>query len=155
MAETLGSLIDKLSIKCIREYFLQEMRSKGSSRFAPQEIEERIDLLSKQKEQLHGEIEAFVVAAQQGRVQLRDDKIKLYNPHHLVGRIEDATSIARAIDGLIRKNLEIWNLEDEARRLDVDLAHIGKIKKTIDPVNQQRNDYMDRIDSLLEQTFKK
>ena len=155
MAETLGSLIDKLSIKCIREHFLKEMKEKGNAKFNPQEIESRLELLAKQKEQLHGEIESFVVAAQQGLVPLRDEKIKLYNPLNQVGRIEDATSIARAIDGLIRKNFELWNLEDQARRTDVDLAHIGKVKKAIDPVNQQRNDYMDRIDALLEQTFKK
>ena len=155
MAETLGSLIDKLSIKCIREHFLLEMKQSGSSKFTPQEIDERIALLRKQKEQLHGEIEGFVAAAQQGLVPLRDEKIKLYNPLNQVGRIEDATSIARAIDGLIRKNFELWNLEDQARRTDVDLAHIGKVKKAIDPVNQQRNDYMDRIDALLEQTCKK
>ena len=155
MAETLGSLIDKLSIKCIREYFLREMKTAGSQKFTPQEIDARIQLLVKQKEQLHGEIEAFVAAAQQGLVPLRDEKIKLYNPLNQVGRIEDATSIARAIDGLIRKNFELWNLEDQARRTDVDLAHIGKVKKAIDPVNQQRNDYMDKIDALLEQTFKK
>ncbi len=155
MAETLGSLIDKLSIKCIREHFLREMKAQGSSKFTPQEIDARIELLVKQKEQLHGEIEAFVAAAEQGLVPLRDEKIKLYNPLNQVGRIEDATSIARAVDGLIRKNFELWNLEDQARRTDVDLAFIGKIKKAIDPVNQQRNDYMDRIDALLEQTFKK
>jgi hypothetical protein len=155
MAETLGSLIDKLSIKCIREHFLKEMKEKGSSKFSAQEIDERIALLVKQKDQLHGEIEAFVAAAEKGLVPLRDEKIKLYNPLNQVGRIEDATSIARAIDGLIRKNFELWKLEDQARRTDVDLAHIGKVKKAIDPVNQQRNDYMDRIDALLEQTFKK
>ncbi len=155
MAETLGSLIDKLSIKCIREHFLREMKAAGSSKFTPEEIESRINLLVKQKEQLHGEIESFVAAAQQGLVPLRDEKIKLYNPLHQVGRIEDATSISRAIDGLIRKNFELWNLEDQARRTDVDLEQIGKVKKAIDPVNQQRNDYMDKIDALLEQTFKK
>ena len=140
MAETLGSLIDKLSIKCIREHFLCEMKAAGSSKFTPEEIESRINLLVKQKEQLHGEIENFVAAAQQGLVPLRDEKIKLYNPLHQVGRIEDATSISRAIDGLIRKNFELWNLEDQARRTDVDLEQIGKVKKAIDPVNQQRND---------------
>jgi hypothetical protein len=155
MAETLGSLIDKLSIKCIREHHLLEMKEAGSSKFTPKEIDARINLLAKQKEHLHGEIEAFVAAAQKGCVPLRDEKIKLYNSPHQVGQIGDATSIARAIDGLIRRNLELWNLEDEARRTDVDLAHIGKVKKAIDPVNQQRNDYMDRIDALLEQLFKK
>lgn len=155
MAETLGSLVDKLSIKCIREHFLREMKEQGSAKFTSREIQARLELLAKQKEQLHGEIEAFLAAAREGLVPLRDEKIKLYNPLHQMGRIEDATSIARAIDGLIRKNFELWKLEDEARRTDVDLAHIGKVKKALDPVNQQRNDYMDRIDALLDQTFKK
>ncbi len=39
MAETLGSLIDKLSIKCSREHFLREMKAQGSSKFTPQEID--------------------------------------------------------------------------------------------------------------------
>lgn len=155
MAETLGSLVDKLSIKCIREHFLRQMKEAGNTKFSAAEIDERLQLLEKQKKQLHEEIEDFVAAAQKGLVPLRDEKIKLYNPRNQVGRIEDATSLSRAIDGLIRKNFELWNLEDQARRTDVDLAHIGQVKKAIDPVNQQRNDYMDKIDALLEQTFKK
>jgi penicillin-binding protein-related factor A (putative recombinase) len=47
------------------------------------------------------------------------------------------------------KNLELWNLEDEARRKDVKLSYIGEIKRKIDLCNQQRNDYMDKIDELL------
>ena len=80
---------------------------------------------------------------------LRDEKIKLYNAKDIIGDIGNISGLAEAIDGLATKNLELWHLEDEARRTDVDLAYIGEIKKKIDPTNQRRNDFIDKIDEIF------
>jgi hypothetical protein len=46
-------------------------------------------------------------------------------------------------------NFNLWNLEDEARRTDVDDGFIARIKRAIDRWNQKRNDLIERIDETL------
>ena len=100
------------------------------------------------------EIDSFVTVAVSGKFLLRDEKIKLYNPVSSMDKIPVLTSLGKAISGLAQKNLELWHLEDEARRSDVTLKYIGTIKKKIDLANQQRNDFIDKIDEIFEQKVK-
>jgi hypothetical protein len=151
MAETLGSLIDKLTIKDIREYHIQQMLKLDKKKFSKIQLKEKLVILEKQKTEIIQEINSFIVASFSGKLSLRDEKLKVYNDLKDIGRITLSKSMGQAISGLANKNLELWHLEDEARRKDVSLAYIGKIKKMIDPANQQRNDYIDRIDQLLEE----
>ena len=46
-------------------------------------------------------------------------------------------------------NFTLWNLEDEARRVDVDDAVIATIKRSIDRWNQRRSDLIEQIDDAL------
>ncbi len=48
-----------------------------------------------------------------------------------------------------RCNFELWALEDEARRRDVDDSVIASVKRAIDGMNQKRNDLIERIDDLI------
>jgi len=151
MAETLGSLVDKLTIKDIREYHINQMVVLKDKKFPKKELTGKLRALKRQKDEIIKEIDAFVFAAIKGKLSLKDEKLKIYNDLKDVGRIVITKSMGEAISGLARANLTLWHLEDEARRKDVTLAYIGKIKKQIDPANQQRNDYIDRIDQLLEE----
>jgi hypothetical protein len=45
-----------------------------------------------------------------------------------------------------RFNHELWHQEDEARRRDVSNTVIASIKRTIDKLNQGRNDFIERLD---------
>jgi len=154
MAETLGSLVDKLTIKDLRGYHLKEMLKDRGRNFSSAEIKEKIGLLEKQKKSLIFEIEGFIAAAIKGRVKLREEKLKLYNPKETIGRIPVLNTLGEAVSYLAQKNLELWHLEDEARRKDVSLSYIGKIKGQIDFANQQRNDLIDKIDDLFERKVK-
>jgi hypothetical protein len=143
VAETLGSLADKLAIKAIREYHLKEKYSAK---------DKRLKLVRSQKKDLTEEIDSFIKNALKGRVRIREQKIKLYNPKDYLGKIPQLKSIAEATSCLVEKNLELWHLEDEARRRDVGDAYIGRVKRKIDLTNQQRNDLIDKVDELLAKT---
>jgi hypothetical protein len=155
MADTLGSLVDKLTIKEIREYHLGEMLLAGEKKFSPEELKNKLRVLKKQKAELFREIDGFVFLAIAGKVKIREDKLKLYNAPQDMGKILKSEEMGLTIAGLAKKNLELWHLEDLARRKDVDLAYIGGIKRKIDLANQQRNDFIDRIDELLEKIIQK
>ncbi len=85
----------------------------------------------------------------------RDEKLKLYNKPEQMNRIKKLSSIAKTMEELTKKNLELWNLEDEARREDVTLSYVGRIKRKIDAANQQRNDLIDKLDEIFSLTIKK
>ncbi|MDD5774546.1 MAG: DUF4254 domain-containing protein [Candidatus Omnitrophica bacterium] len=154
MAETLGSLVDKLTIKDIREFHLCQMIEARDPKFSPGELKDKLALLRRQKKNLKNEIDQLVALAVKRKACSKDEKLKLYNALNDMGRIPLTKSLGEAVSGLAHKNLELWHLEDEARRKDAGLAYIGKIKRKIDLANQQRNDYIDRIDELLEKAIK-
>lgn len=154
MAETLGSLTDKLAIKSIREFYIKRMLQSKKTEFTEQQLKDKLEILRKQKMFLFREIEGFIVSASQGAIILRDEKLKLYNKPHLIGRVGNINFVSKAIDELIKKTLELWHLEDEARGEDVSLSYIGSIKKKIDAANQQRNDLIDKIDELFSRKLK-
>ncbi|MCM8813022.1 MAG: DUF4254 domain-containing protein [Candidatus Omnitrophica bacterium] len=155
MAETLGSLMDKLSIKSIREFYLKKMIRLKNNNFSAEQLQEKLRVLQVQKKNLVREIDFFFAAVARGELVIRDEKLKLYNNPRLMNRIGAIDTLARGFDALTKKNLELWQLEDEARRADVPLSFIGSIKRKIDAANQQRNDLIDRIDELLERSLRK
>jgi len=59
------------------------------------------------------------------------------------------TSLHRAIEALHRANFELWHLEDQARDRQAGDAAIAAAKRTIDTVNQTRNDSIELCDTLL------
>lgn len=48
-----------------------------------------------------------------------------------------------------RYNYELWHQEDIARSPDVSDAQIAAVKRAIDRLNQQRNDWIERLDDWL------
>ena len=154
MAETLGSLVDKIAIKEIRKFHLREMLKHKNSKFPAVAVNSKITLLNRQIKTMAAEIDGFIVLALKGKMPLREEKLKIYNAPEDMNKIPELASLGTAISGLAQKNLELWHLEDEARRKDVVLEYIGAIKKKIDLANQQRNDFIDRIDRLLEDMVK-
>ena len=155
MAETLGSLVDKLTIKEIRKFHLEEMLEIKNSKFSEDELDKKLQVLNKQISDLNNEIDGFVIYALKNKgLQIRDEKLKIYNAKDIIGKIGSVTKLGDAVSGVACKNLELWHLEDEARRKDVDLTYIGEIKRKIDVVNQHRNDFVDKIDELFETLIK-
>ena len=148
MAETLGSLVDKLSIKNLRIWHLDEaLEQKNASDFA--ELKARRDLADKQRQNLVNEINDFLVSAFKGEVCIRDEKIKLYANTN-VSSSDSIKKLGEAVSELAIRNIELWHCEDEVRRTDLADVEIVKIKRRIDTTNQERNDLMDKVDEILQ-----
>ncbi len=52
-----------------------------------------------------------------------------------------------------RCNFELWGLEDDARRSDAGDAFVVAAKRSIDTVNQRRNDLVETMDDLILREF--
>ncbi len=149
MAETLGSLVDKLSIKNLRLWHLDEIleQSNGSDP-KRKELEAKRELVLKQSQDLMDEINGYFALALEGKVKIRDEKVKLYDNKNV--RSTDAIkALGLAVSELAMTNIRCWHLEDEVRRTDLPDAKIVQIKRKIDATNQERNDLMDKIDEIL------
>ena len=150
MAETLGSLIDKLSIKNLRHWHMDEaIQGKEASDPKIEELKAKLDLVDRQRQDLLSEIDAFLAAALAGDVKVRDEKVKLYKNLN-VASSESLAKLGDAVSGLAMRNIQLWHLEDEVRRTDLPDAEIVRVKRNIDKVNQERNDHMDKVDEILE-----
>ena len=146
MAETLGSLVDKLSIKNLRIWHLEEALEKDSD---SEELKAKRDLADKQRQSLVQEINGFLVAALQGEVCIRDEKIKMYTNTN-VSSSDSIKKLGEAVSELAFRNIKLWHCEDEVRRTDLADSEIVKIKRRIDSTNQERNDLMDKVDEILQ-----
>ena len=153
MAETLGSLVDKLSIKNLRIWHLDEaLEEKNASKLissAYAELKARRDLADKQRQNLVNEINDFLVSALKGEVCIRDEKIKLYANTN-VSSSDSIKKLGEAVSELAIRNIKLWHCEDEVRRTDLADVEIVKIKRKIDTTNQERNDLMDKVDEILQ-----
>lgn len=147
MAETLGSLMDKLSIKNIRLWHLDEAKDVEG-------YTEKKELVEKQRDRLILEIDEFVHSALQGKVSLREEKVKLYNKPEDKGLFGHMSRIGEAMDQLTLENIRLWHLEDDIREEGIADSRVVALKREIDRANQRRNDLMDKVDELFEKSLK-
>ncbi|MBT5986659.1 MAG: DUF4254 domain-containing protein [Nitrospina sp.] len=154
MAETLGSLIDKLSIKNLRYWHLDEAaQARDASDLQKQELMDKMELVDRQRKELLEEIDVFLSSALAGEVRIRDEKVKLYKNLNVTSA-EDVNHLGEAVSKLAMSNIKLWHLEDEVRREDLPDADVVKTKRKIDTNNQERNNFMDKVDEILENFVK-
>ena len=151
MADTLGSLVDKLSIKNLRYWHLDESIAKeDSSSPQTQELKAKLKLVDNQRNDLLNEIDAFLAAALTGDVKVCDEKVKLYRNTN-VSSLENINKLGEAVSELAMSNTRIWHLEDEVRREDLLDSEVVKLKRNIDQNNQERCNLVDKVDEILQQ----
>ena len=154
MAETLGSLIDKLSIKNLRYWHLDEaFQVRDASDPQKQELMDKMELVDRQRKELLEEIDVFLSSALAGEVRIRDEKVKLYKNLNVTSA-DDVNHLGEAVSKLAMSNIKLWHLEDEVRREDLPDTDIVKTKRKIDTNNQERNNFMDKVDEILENFVK-
>ena len=117
MAETLGSLVDKLSIKNLRIWHLDEALEQDNGP-EKEELKAKRDLANKQRENLVGEINDFLIEAFKGQVCIRDEKIKMYSNTN-VSYLDNIEKLGEALSELAFRNIRLWHFEDEVRRMDL------------------------------------
>jgi hypothetical protein len=149
MAETLGSLIDKLSIKNLRYWHLDELiQQENSSDLKTEELKAKLIIVESQRKDLLNEIDTFLAAALAGEVKVCDEKVKLYRNTN-VSSLENVSKLGEAVSELAMSNTRIWHLEDEVRREDLLDSEIVKLKRKIDQNNQERCNLVDKVDEIL------
>ena len=149
MAETLGSLIDKLSIKSLRYWHLEEsIQNEDISDTKTKELKAKLDLVDSQRQELRDEINSFLVAALAGDVKICDEKVKLYRNTN-VSSFDNVNKLGEAVSELAIRNNRMWHLEDEVRRDDLPDSEIVQLKRRIDQTNQERCDLVDKVDEIL------
>ena len=154
MAETLGSLIDKLSIKNLRYWHLDEdAQARDVSDPQKQELMDKMKLVDRQRKELLEEIDIFLSSALAGEVRIRDEKVKLYKNLNVTSA-DDVNHLGEAVSKLAMSNIKLWHLEDEVRREDLPDTDIVKTQPKIDSKNQERNNFMDKVDEILENFVK-
>ena len=136
--ETLGSLLDKLSIENIR---LSKLAERGDA--------ELLEPVRRKLENLKGEINGHLALAIAGEIPIEEPKHKFYKGERPAGDI--FTAIADAISRLFEANITLWNLED--RRRDKSLPDTVRLAICDDVAtwNRVRNDAMDAVNRMLKE----
>jgi hypothetical protein len=135
--DTIGSLVDKLSILEIRRDHTKDSDS--------------LRILNETAERLKDEINETVAGILNG--EIRDEwtvkQPKLKNYAHQDNRLEKSEGLAKVIQNLIDANIHLWNIEDTRRNMalgdDVRLEAADQISVW----NKKRNDAMDNIDKEM------
>ncbi len=135
--DTIGSLIDKLSILEIRKDHTQDSDS--------------MRILNETAERLKNEINEMVSKILEG--EIRDEwtikQPKLKNYAHQDNVLEKSEGLAKVIQNLIEANIKLWNIEDTRRNKS--LADNVRLEAAdqVSVWNKKRNDAMDNIDKEI------
>src|SRR5258708_28748454 len=133
--DTVGSLVDKLSILQVRKDHTTDSDS--------------IRILNESAERLKKEINEIVFKIIEGEISdewtIKQPKLKNYA--HQDNHPEKSEGLAKAIQNLIEANIKLWNIEDARRNKS--LADMVRLEAAdqISVWNKKRNDAMRNIDT--------
>lgn len=135
MAETLGSLCDKLTIVKLKQFHSQDNA--------------KIESLNNHEKQLIGEINEFVENAVVGKIpvaKLTFDSNKVYKKEgNFVKDVHG--SIAQIIDQLAEVNCKLWHEQEKVYDFEVlDIEQKDLVVKQLAVLNLERNKCIDKID---------
>lgn len=105
MAETLGSLVDKLTVANIRLWHLEDVRRdrnlSDKNRLAAADM---ISVVNGERNDLIDEIDEFLYKAAAGKVKLKAPKVKIYKKFKLTQKAQaEAEDLARSGGAKINK----------------------------------------------------
>lgn len=138
MAETLGSLCDKLSIVKLKQFHSEDS--------------DRLQSLGLQEKQLQSEIDEFVSAAVAGQIPAERLKFAANKVYKKEGNevTDIAGSIGEVFSHLARVNCDLWHEQEKVYEFEnVPADEKNKVVKQLALLNLERNKCMDQIDQQL------
>jgi hypothetical protein len=138
MAETLGSLVDKLTIVKLKEYHSDD--------------DGKLASLKKQSDQLETEINEYIADAIEGRIaieRLSFDANKIFKKEgNEVAEVKG--SIAEVIGQLADVNCRLWHEQEKVYEFEAVLVEEkNKVVKNLAILNLERNKCIDKINHLF------
>ncbi len=139
MAETLGTLSDKLTIVKLKQWHTEDS--------------ERLDSLSRQEGQLQEEIDEFIAAAVAGRIPL--DRLtfaanKVYKKEGNETR-EISGSLGEIFSTLAEINCRLWHVQETVYDFEkIPVGEKDNVIKDLAVVNLERNNCIDELDRTFQ-----
>ncbi|MBR7159219.1 MAG: hypothetical protein IKD08_06075 [Alphaproteobacteria bacterium] len=144
MAETLGSLCDKLTIVKLKQFHSTDA--------------EKLASLANQEKQLQEEIDTFVSDALSGRIPFEKLSFAANKVYKKEGNEIEVISgnIGQIFAKLAEVNCKLWHEQDKVYDFSkVPAEEKDIVVKQLGVLNLERNQYIDKIDSLLKESLKK
>lgn len=144
MAETLGSLCDKLTIVKLKQWHSEDS--------------ERMKSLNLQEKQLQQEIDEFMAAAMGGYIPVERLTFAANKVYKKEGNeVRDVGgSIGEVFAQLAQVNCELWHEQEKVYEFEqVAVTEKDKVVKQLALLNLERNKCIDRIDSQFRATIEK
>ena len=144
MAETLGSLCDKLTIVKLKQFHTENS--------------DRLQSLDNQEKQLQSEIDEFVAAAASGKIPLEQlifASNKIYQKEgNIVAEIQGA--IGEVFSRLAETNCNLWHEQEKVYEFEkVPSAEKNEMVKRLVLLNLERNKCIDQIDKQFSDIIKR
>ncbi len=144
MAETLGSLCDKLTIVKLKQWHIEDKA--------------KLDSLSAQEKQLKDEIDTYIGSAVSGVIPIEKLTFAANKVYAKEGNvIEDIKgSIGEIFAKLAAVNCELWHEQENVYEFEkVPAERKDKVVKQLAILNLQRTKCIDNIDSTLREIIEK
>ena len=138
MAETLGSLCDKLTIIKLKQFHTEDP--------------ERTKSLNMQEKQLIEEIDLFLLGAITGEIPLDKLGFKANKVYKTAGNEtrEISGNLGEVFSELAKVNCDLWHEQEKVYEFETVAAHEkDKVVKKLAILNLERNKCIDRINDLL------
>ena len=78
--------------------------------------------------------------------KMQDEKTRAW---HITEAIVESGNLLNVAEAQHRANFDLWHEEDKARDPGASDAEIAAVKHAIDRLNQQRNDLVEKLDTML------
>jgi hypothetical protein len=144
MAETLGSLCDKLTVVKLKQFH--------------SESSDQLQSLDIQEKQLHSEIDGFIAAAISGEIPLEQlifASNKIYQKEgNIVAEIQG--SIGEVFSKMAEINCNLWHEQEKVYEFEqVPAEEKNKVVKRLALLNLERNKCIDQIDKQFSDIIKR
>jgi hypothetical protein len=138
MAETIGSLCDKLTIVKLKQWHTQDAC--------------KLESLSKQEEQLKAEINEYIYDAINGKIpldRLTFEANKVYNAASYEVR-EISGNFGEVFSALAEINCKLWHEQEKVYEFEkVPVSEKDRVVKQLAVLNLERNQCIDKLNSYF------